>query len=555
MKKVLTWLVVFLMLSTFFSGCEEKVSFESPITSENYKEKLNVTDYGIVADSFDSAKANTKALNKLISSCKEGAQIYFPKNTYYFESQNGAIQLRNKKALMLSGDDALIVNTSFDPTEEVTPLNYNKSMTVGIENCHNIRIEGLNFDYYRYTQICGKVVEKKNGYTVIEIDPLFVSGEDKPEITGKEIVSTINVLDENGAVLEDHYAENKFDCYLDGNKFYVSGDFGRTGSDILARFNLSTAPVFYASKTSNLTINNIKSYSSPAALFLMSGEGNENFNFSNITVKPPENAIWRWGCNCDGIFLNCMRGEVNINNCTFVGMGDDSLNVHSTAATVKSIDGNKVKLNYGYNDLPVNNTWARENDILVFYKKDFSISAEAKVIKHKSKTLTLEITKGYISVGDIVENVSLSPKVTVENVTVDGGRARAFLLQTDNVKIKNCNISNLGLAGIIISPDINKWYEMGPAENIEISGCNFKNLCTMKNNSCKGAIFSASSHDGHKTNVMIHKNIVITHNTFDIIHGPIISLTSVDGATIKNNVYSNICLPPETENCKNVIIE
>ena len=96
---------------------------------------------------------------------------------------------------------------------------------------------------------------------------------------------------------------------------------------------------------------------------------------------------------------------------------------------------------------------------------------------------------------------------------------------------------------------------MGPAENIEISGCNFKNLCTMKNNSCKGAIFSASSHDGHKTNVMIHKNIVITHNTFDIIHGPIINLTSVNGATLKNNVYSNICLPPTTENCKNVIIE
>ncbi len=539
------------MLICSFTGCSEKEA--ENITKEGCKEILDVTEHGIVAKSLESAEENTKAINKLIRSSKENTAIYFPKDKYYFVSDNACIQISNKKSLVLCGDGAVIINASFDPCEEVTPLTYHKGMTVGLNNCENIRIEGLHFDYLRYTQVCGRIVEKNGIETAIELDQEFLNSENKPAITGDEIASAVNVLDENGASIEERYADGKFLCRLQENRFYVFADFGQVGKEAVVRFNFSTAPEFYAQGTSRLTIDSVKSYSSPAAAFLMSGEGNSDLTFNNVTVAPPENAVWRWGSNVDGIFINCMRGRLKVTNCTFKGMGDDSLNVHSTAATVKSVDGSKVTLNYAYNDSLISRTWAEEGDILIFYKKDFKISAKARVKKRGIKTLTLDILEGAVSVGDIAENQSLSPEVTVENVTVDGGRARAFLIQSDNVKIKNCNISNLGLAGIIISPDINKWYEMGPSENVTITGCSFTNVCAMGGSNCKGAIFSASSHDGNETREKIHKSIVITDNIFKDISVPPISLTSVSGVTLKNNTYSS--LPPVTSNCDNVTIE
>ncbi len=554
MKKTLIWLINLMIIISMFSACV-KEKYLTEVTVENCKKSINILDYGIVANSLDSAKANTKALNRLINSCAEGTAIYFPNNKYYFESDNGCIKINYKNSLLFYGDNAVIINTSFDPTVEINEENYHNSMTVSLHNSKNIRIEGLRFDYYHYTQVCGKVVEKNIGVTAIEIDQRFLNSSEKPAITGKEIASAVAVLDENGATIGDYYANGKYNCWLHENIFYVvGGEFGNIGAEAVVRFNISTAPEFYAQETENLTIHNVQSYSSPAAAFLMSGEGNANFNFSNVTIAPPEDAVWRWGSNVDGIFINCMRGEVNVRNCKFYGMGDDALNVHSTAAKVASVDGNEITLNYAYNNHSVSSSWAKVGDIIKFYKSDFSICAKAKIKKRSLLKITLEIMEGSVSVGDFAENESLSPKVNVENVTVDGGRARAFLIQTDNVTIKNCNISNLGLAGIIISPDINKWYEMGPAENISISNCKFTNVCAMGGDNCKGAIFSSSSHNGALTNEIIHKNIEISHNVFSDISVPAINLTSVDGVIIKDNIYPEN-IENVISNCINVIEE
>lgn len=568
MKKHLVRIIIAVMLFTLNVGCagsnpdsesDSKSGSVSAASSsihiDSNSKQVSVADYGVVADSFESAKANTGALKKLIKSCPEGSTINFSSGKYYFASDRGCISIASKKSLSLVGDNAVIINTSFDPTVPVTDKTYHDSMTVDIYNSENIRIEGLDFDYYRYTQVCGTIVEKDTGKTVIEVDPRFIDGTDKPAITGKEIATAVAVLDKNGAAIYDYCAVDKYDSWLDGNKLYIIGSFGEVGKDAVVRFNISTAPEFYAQAVSSLTVERVHSYSAPGETFFMSGEGNSNFNFKQVIIAPPEGAAWRWGSNVDGIFLNCMRGEVNVIDCKFVGMGDDSLNVHSSAAKVISVDGDKITLNYGYDNSAVNSTWAQKGDVLRIYKEDFTVAATATVAKIKGNVLTVTVTSGAISAGDYVENESLSPRVNVENTTVNGGRARAFLIQTDNVTIKNCTISNLGLAGIIISPDLRRWYEMGPSENITVSGCTFDNVCAMRSDNCKGAIFTASSHDGWATNNIIHKNITVTGNSFSNISVPALNFNSVDGLTVKNNTYAAGVLPPVTSNCVNTVIE
>ncbi len=564
MKKLLALILAAVLLGAAVGCNASDIASSSTVSSsiadgtgstvqidDNAKQYV-VTEHGVVADSFDSAKANTAAINKLINSCKKDSVILFPKGNYYISSEELCIGIYGKKSLALKGEDAVIINTSFDPTVPINDENYHKSMTVGIQASENILIEGLSFDYYRYVQVSGKIVQKDNAKTVIELDSRYLDGSNKPAITGREIASAVAVLDENGAAIGDHYANGKYETWLDGNQYCILGSFGEVGKEAVARFNISTAPLCYAQETEGFAAENIRSFSSPAAAFLMSGEGNKNFSFKGVTVAPPENAEWRWGCNVDGIFLNCMRGEVNITDCTFIGMGDDSLNVHSTAAKAVAVDGDKVTLNYAYNDSAISKIWVQKDDVLKFYKRDFTLAATATVTKVKNNVLTLSITDGTVSQGDFVENTALSPKVNVKNVTVDGGRARAFLIQSDNVTIENCKISNLGLAGIIISPDIEQWYEMGPSENIKISGCTFENVCAMNGDNCKGAIFSAASHGGAATSKIIHRNIEISGNTFKGFNHPAINLTSVDGVTLRDNIYSDGVLSHVTSNCKNV---
>lgn len=553
MKKT-AWLLIMTMIVSL-CGCGSSGNNATEIRIENCKQRLNVADYGIVAESKEEAVENSKKLNHLISSAEEYTAICFDDGNYYFESNGACINISNKKSLLLYGENAVIINTSFDPTTEVTQSNYHESMTVSVRNSQNVRIEGLSFDYSRFTQACGKIVEKKDGVTAIQLASGFTDGTYKAAITGEEIASAIAVLDEKGAAIEDYYADGSFACWLQDNRLYVKKDFGKIGNEAVVRFKISTAPEFYAEKTEKLTIDNVQSYSSPAAAFLMSGEGNKDFTFNNIIVAPPENAVWRWGCNVDGIFINCMRGELKITNCKFVGMGDDALNVHSTAAKVSSVNGNRITLKYAYNNTSVSNNWARVGDTLNFYTFDFKLCAKAKIEKENSGTISLNIIEGTVKQGHFVENESLSPKVAVENVTVNGGRARAFLLQTDNVTIKNCDISNLGLAGIIISPDISKWFEMGPAQNVTISGCSFKNVCAMGGDNCKGAIFTAASHDGYQTAQIIHKNISIINNTFSDFSVPAVNLTSVSGVVLRDNTYLNSATKPIITNCENVIEE
>ncbi len=76
MKKLIIWIVIFALLVSFNAVLLENRSFKGDITLENCREKLTATKHGIKADSIESARANTAAINRLISSAPDGSAIY-----------------------------------------------------------------------------------------------------------------------------------------------------------------------------------------------------------------------------------------------------------------------------------------------------------------------------------------------------------------------------------------------------------------------------------------------------------------------------------------------
>ena len=73
MKTFLIFLSTVIFFVPLFSGCANNVG----TVTEKGTEHFNVLENGVVANSLESAKENTKALNKLISSCSKNSEIYF----------------------------------------------------------------------------------------------------------------------------------------------------------------------------------------------------------------------------------------------------------------------------------------------------------------------------------------------------------------------------------------------------------------------------------------------------------------------------------------------
>ena len=556
MKRLLAFILISVALFTAV-GCNKEQGSDKNDGREEENVKYDVSKYEIVPNAPEIAEKNVKKLASLIKKAKENATIFFPEGDYYLSSNSGCLNLYGLKNVTFEGENATLINSSYDPTIKKNTFSASKSTTIRLTNCEKITFKNLALDYAAYTQVCGKVVSADDNSTTIEIDNRFIDGTSKTPLTGDEYIMAVNVIDENGNTKGDFYApDDGFAASLEGNLYTVSGNFGSAGDTLVARFTLGTyaGPTIFVNSTKDLKFENIRSYSSPTATFYAPLD-NENFTFDSFCIAPPEGAEWLWGTNVDSIHVKGLRGKITLKNSTFKGLGDDALNVHSIAPRVTAVEGSTVSLEYFYGGA-LDALWSRAGDEIEFYDKTFKLIATGKAKSAKSGKLTLENISGEIKEGCFARNKSTCPDLEIENVAVDGGRARAFLIQSKTATVKNCKISNLGLAAIIVSPDIDFWGEMGPVEQVVMSGLEIKNVCSMKSDACRGAIMVTNSHSGSvKGSGTLHGAVKITDSTFNNVNAPALYAILTESLEFSGNTLEGNTESPVYTGCKNVKAE
>ena len=556
MKRLLAFILISVALFTAV-GCNKEQGSDKNDGREEENVKYDVSEYEIIPNSPEMAEKNVKKLASLIKKAKENATIFFPEGDYYLSSNSGCLNLYGLKNVTFEGENATLINSSYDPTIKKNTFSASKSTTIRLTNCEKITFKNLALDYATYTQVCGKVVSADDNSTTIEIDNRFIDGTSKTPLTGDEYIMAVNVIDENGNTKGDFYApDDGFAASLEGNLYTVSGNFGSAGDTLVARFTLGTyaGPTIFVNSTKDLKFENIRSYSSPTATFYAPLD-NENFTFDSFCIAPPEGAEWLWGTNVDSIHVKGLRGKITLKNSTFKGLGDDALNVHSIAPRVTAVEGSTVSLEYFYGGA-LDALWSRAGDEIEFYDKTFKLIATGKAKSAKSGKLTLENISGEIKEGCFARNKSTCPDLEIENVAVDGGRARAFLIQSKTATVKNCKISNLGLAAIIVSPDIDFWGEMGPVEQVVMSGLEIKNVCSMKSDACRGAIMVTNSHSGSvKGSGTLHGAVKITDSTFNNVNAPALYAILTESLEFSGNTLEGNTESPVYTGCKNVKAE
>ena len=77
----------------------------------------------------------------------------------------------------------------------------------------------------------------------------------------------------------------------------------------------------------------------------------------------------------------------------------------------------------------------------------------------------------------VVDNLSRNDcGYTLDNVMVDNGHSRGFLVKSTNVTIKHCTFRNVPNSGLLIDVEPGPYAESSVARNIRIQKCLFDNV-------------------------------------------------------------------------------
>ena len=452
------------------------------------------------------------------------------------------VLVRNKKGLAIVGEDAKII-TAFNPMEGFEKY----SGAFAFEACENLTLKNLIFDTDKPVNSAGTV-------TSVESDgsSFVVKMFDGCVLDGGQTIFWMFSMDKDGSpdYLLASYDITPYEVLENG---YVR---------ILGRENLRESiarlPVgeqicflyggrgnFNHLKNSAVTFEDCKDVSilditvhSAAGFMFVAFPRCENFRIERYRVECPKGSNRLMASDRDGIHLLGVGGSVTIKDCFFDGLGDDALNIHSTAGFITEADGNSIKVINKRFDIPLDENWCQKGDVIAVYDTSFVRKGSVRVEKFEDSRVYYSVCEGKAEVGDVVANTFYNAEILVENCEVRNSRARALLFQTENVTVRNCRFFGISLPGILMSPDIVVWYEMSPVKNVLIENCVFEKCGFVGKKDSNAAISVKTSHGGPDNTAQgIHSNITIKNNVFKDVRNKAIYMTSVEGFDIENNDF------------------
>lgn len=516
-------------------------------------------------------------IEELIASTHSGDVCVLDSDRYYLSRR---IVIKDKTNIVIDGNGATFV------THYVNSESYESSVdAVLLENCTGVTLKNLKFDTDTPTNISATVEEVCN-----ESSALVIKVDDAFDINGKEVLMAFNSVDSDGSfdyglayysrhpdpnvitLIQDEilcfatYSGAKNE-YLGNNRFLVYFGSENALKKAYVGMRLCIRHTMYGPST--ITIRNSdKTVLQDITMYSVAGFGVmvlsrcEDLTIDGLRMPLVKGGNSYMSCNCDGVHITGLVGRFEMKNCFFDGLGDDALNIHATAGTVTGINhkSSSIKCNYckKTDDGILPDNWCRKGDLIRFYDPDtLKVCATAKVLSFSDGNLLYEELVGHVDVGFMMQNTAFTPKCDISNCIVRNTRARGFLLQTENVKISDCEFFGMSHNAIKAAPAFIKWYEVGPSHNLKIIN-NTIVKCGFISDRIAG-IAVQTSHDGNDENIFgLHSNIHIADNRIEASKGACIAVSSADNVVIRDNTFVSQFVrqtdPVKTVACTNVVV-
>lgn len=510
------------------------------VLSHAEAKEISVTQYGARPN---DGKDDAAALRRAVDACGEGDRLVFAKGTYDLFA---SFEIKNKAGLDVNGNGSTLLLRGFDRTRGWPVFS-----AIRLVSSKQVTIQDFVIDMDVSPNSAGEIVGVGDRYFDVRVFNEF-------PVTGEEYVDHVMTFYRNGLPNGKNMDLYKLDGGLPVEK--VADRVLRIGMH--RRFDLQKGEYvclyhkvyggvcIYFGDCDLCTLRDVTVHSFPGMGFY-STDRSTNITLERYRVERPKGTTRLTSTNADGSKYVHTGGMLTIKDCYYEGMGDDAINIHSSYGKVVKRDGTTLsiaRIRRG-EQVDVSARYVLRGDTVEFYDgKTMVPKGTAQVLERDGQRMTLDVVPDRVAVGDLFNNISMTPQVRISGVEVHRNRARGFLLQSQDVIVEKCRIYNPTGIGIFVTMDVNYWFESGQGKDVilrnnTIVGAN-KHLLR------EGAITVKCGHDSGGTDYPtgVHRNIKILKNTIRDTMNSGIYVCSTDGIEIRGNTIEHASQKPSLAN-------
>ncbi len=283
------------------------------------------------------------------------------------------------------------------------------------------------------------------------------------------------------------------------------------------------------------------------------GQNSSDITLDGVNFDVPEGSGRSTAGFADFVQMSGCKGEIRVENCTFVNPHDDPINIHGTFMKVisKSADNKTFTVRYMHHETAGFPNFFPGDQVEFMTAGNMTRAADsvAEVVSVKGPTgdagtqqsgtgsLTdIEITLDRALPGiqpntHVVENITYTPSAVIQNNVFKQVPTRGILVTTrKKVEIKDNLFDGMGMASIYISNDAQGWYESGPVEDVTIEGNTF-----LRPAASAAVIFIEPTNPSVSTEQPIHENIAVRNNTFFMQNGQVLNAKCTKNLSFTGN--------------------
>ena len=476
--------------------------------------------------------------------CK--TKVYYEANTINAGPKVCAFHFENVKNLVIDGRGSHLIFH-----QEIQPFTF--------DNCENITLKNVTIDWEQPFIAQAEVLRVNDRYMDIALNPketpyhleegkiFFDVGNGRTN----EWKQTLEI-DRKGRYIVPQTGD--LPCLGEGWNAYTAEatmpgivrlhfNFKRKpqiGNFLIMQHATPTHAGVFISESNKITIENLRLYHAAGSGIL--AQYSKNIEFDGYQAIPNRTRMRYFGGGFDGLqIVNC-QGNVLVNNCTFEGLINQPVTIHSISVRVDEVmSANQIKCSYLDKQNEIQN-WAHSGDRINFIGANSTNTIKTiTVIDEQHFSLLFEQpVPTNLQAATIIENLSWIPDLTIKNSNFKNSRASGLVVATaGKVEIENNTFESSGSA-IRIAGDANTSQKTGGATDISISRNRFTSLCNTSAYHYNEAIISiypiipALNDD----TPVFHRNISIQNNLFNSFDYPLLDALSVDELSFTGNTIT-----------------
>ena len=327
---------------------------------------------------------------------------------------------------------------------------------------------------------------------------------------------------------------------LSKNTFRVQGFTGESFQPsqlFIATNHVRPAPGIVISNSRNVKVENVTVHY--ALGMAIQAQHSENVELRHVTVK--RSSKRRISTLADASHFVMCKGHIQLTDCDFSGQLDDATNVHGIYGVIYKIldDHTLVVALQHYQQLGT--LLGIEHDKVRFLRFPENLSLGDNQIEHIrcinerfQQIVFADPVPDHLIAGDILENLTLCPDLTIDGCRFVDNRARGILITTPGkVLVTRTTFHNPGSA-IRVSGDVIDWFEAGATRHIEIVDNKFLD-CNYGSSAWGNATIDVypafDMPDGHQ----YHQYVMICDNQFNTSSGRLLEARNVGRIEFVNN--------------------